>query len=155
MRSTILILFVALMATSCTKPTTPNPIKTTSLIEFDFNGKHYKQTINKDGNEESGNIGTREAAFATTSIQANDGSNWSILIKKTDDSSRESFLLTLGQFGSSDYEGWIGASSNLINIKITMSNGVVNGTFSGKVQSGAVIKEITNGVITDVPYVNI
>lgn len=154
MKNLIIILLVAITATSCKKTPIPNINKTTSMVEFDFNGKHYSQKVNKDGSEESGNKGTYNSSASMSGVQSNDGNNWAINLGTSDAGTNKSITLTFGVNGTAGYEAWgnVVGSMTPATIKIDRSKGTMSGTFSAILYKGAVQKELTNGKITEVPF---
>lgn len=148
MRS-ILLLTLTLFVFSCTKqqaPNIPNPQQKTSMISFDFDGKHYEQKVEK----------------VPTSDTGSRCENYSSIIRKIFSNGKGFFIeIQDGQNGNpnminflQDGKTFVGLNSH-INVSTTIYDGKISGSFEGTMQGdGSIIKKLTNGIIKDVTVTN-
>lgn len=150
MRSIILIT-LTLFTLSCTKQNNViNNIPSTSMVEFDFDGNTYKQTVNKDGTNESGNKGFYSASVNQTSVQSNDGTKWNLSFydNGTSPGVNLNFDGDINNAWSSVYE------TDIKHINITKSKGLLSGDFEATLNQG-LNKKVIKGTFKDVPYTNL
>lgn len=141
-----LLLALPLLSFGCTKKQ-----QTPSLVEFQFNGRIFTQTVNKDGNIKSGNKINYNAAVIY-SLESNVDGDWHLTITKRDSTYRDITVTMNGNVSDPNSETW---STTLGDIDITESNGKASGTFEGRLYNGSVYTRLTNGKFEDIPVVNL